>query len=139
MSDRLFTLDEANGALPLVRAIVRDVVRRYAAAKEEIQRLGSLKAAAKTGKLVTLPELQAQDARIELQLNELRRLLDELEEIGCRLRDYEKGVVDFPAAGMDGESFFYWSFRVGEKQIGFWHKESESFEQRHPLDAPAAF
>jgi hypothetical protein len=137
MSDRLFTLEEANGVLPLVRAIVRDAVRRYGCAKEEIRKLGAMRANVKEGHPVTLSELQGQDSRIELQLNELRRLLDELEALGCRLRDYERGVVDFPAAGMDGEHFYYWCWIVGDPTVCHWHREEESFDQRHPVGAPA--
>ncbi|MGH7162329.1 MAG: DUF2203 domain-containing protein [Planctomycetota bacterium] len=138
MSERIFTLDESNQVLPLVRSITRDAVRRYRAAKDEIQALGRLKADRRAGLPVAVDELRAQDARIETHLNELRRLIDELENLGCRLRDYERGVVDFPAAMLDGDQFTFYCWTLGEEQVTYWHREEEGFDQRRLIGAEAS-
>jgi len=138
-TERLFTLEEANRLLPLVRSITRDAIRRYRAVKEEIQALGRLKARRRSGDGVALEDLQRRDAAIEGHLEELRRLVGELEELGCRLRDYEKGVVDFPAASMDGDQFVFYCWMNGEPEVDHWHREAEGFEQRRLMgaDSPA--
>ncbi len=138
-SERLFTLDEANRLLPLVRSITRDAVRRYRAVKEEIQALSRLKARLRGGEFVSTDEVHRRDAAIEQHLEELRRLVGELEQLGCRLRDYEKGVVDFPAATMDGDQFVFYCWMSDEREVDHWHREEEGFEQRRLLraDTPA--
>ncbi|MGQ0613624.1 MAG: DUF2203 domain-containing protein [Planctomycetaceae bacterium] len=138
-TERLFTLDEANRHLPLVRSITRDAVRRYRAVKGEIQVLSRLKARLRGGEVVAVEEVHRRDGAIEQNLEELRRLVAELEQLGCRLRDYEKGVVDFPAATMDGDQFVFYCWMSGEPGVDHWHREEEGFEQRRLLgaDTPA--
>lgn len=136
MKERLFTLEEANHILPLIRSITRDAVRRYRDAKNEIEALELLKTQRRAGIEVPKDSIVAQDARIECHLNELRRLIEEIERLGARLRDYERGAVAFPAAAWD-EGFVYWSWMLGESQVSHCHRAEESFDQRRPVPAPA--
>lgn len=136
-NERIFTLDEANRVLPLVRSITRDAVRRYRTIKNEIQALGRLKADRRAGSGVSLEEIRRLDGSIAAHLEELRRLIGELESLGCRLRDYERGVVDFPAASMDGERFLFYCWMRGETEVSHWHFEEEGFEKRRALDMQA--
>jgi hypothetical protein len=131
MTGRLFTLDDANRALPLVRVIARDAVRRYRDAKAAISTLEKLKSDRRQGHPVPIPELARLDRNIEAHLVELRRLIEELEALGCRLRDYDKGVVDFPAACLQGDSFVFWCWALGEERVEHCHTEDE----RHLLGA----
>lgn len=128
MNGRVFTLAEANRALPLVRAITRDVVRRYAAAKRAIR-------ASEEKRDQSAAELAEHDRRIADELEHLRRLTQELEALGCRLRDFEKGAVDFPAACLGPGHFVYFSWALGEETVSHWRGEEEPFEQRHLVTA----
>jgi len=137
--EKIFTLDEANRILPLVRSITRDAARRYRTIKDEILALGRLKAERRAGRDVSMDEVRRLDASIENHLDELRRLIGELEALGCRLRDYDRGVVDFPAATMDGDQFVFYCWMSGEPEVTHWHREEEGFEHRRLLrvQAPA--
>ena len=137
MDGKLFTLDEANRLLPLVRSITRDAVRRYRDAKRAILDLEGLKARVAARMPVDREELEAQDAAVANHLEELRRLVDELEALGCRLRDYERGVVDFPAATLGDEGFLVYCWALGEQSVRHWHSEQEGFEERRLLETNA--
>jgi len=137
MDGKLFTLEEANRLLPLVRAIARDAVDRYRDAKQAILDLEGLKSRARAGQAVTREDAERQDALVASQLDELRRLVDELEALGCRLRDYERGVVDFPAASVDDEGFLVYCWALGEKQVSHWHSDHEGFEERRLVETGA--
>jgi len=138
MTDRIFTLDDANRALPLVRSIAEDAVRRYREAKSAIRTLEKLKVDKRAGVPVEDRHFAALDAAIEGHLLELRRLIDELEALGCRLRDYERGVIDFPAACLEGPSFVYYCWALGEERVAHWHTEEEGFTDRRLLGAEAS-
>jgi hypothetical protein len=135
MPARLFTLDEANRLLPLVRAIVRDAVAAYRGTKEAIQALQRLK----TPPVAPSAERERQERRIERHLEELRRLVAELEELGCRLRDYETGAVDFPAAALDAQGLFVvYCWAVGDDRVAHWHGEDEGYESRRLVGVEAS-
>ncbi|MHC4134506.1 MAG: DUF2203 family protein [Planctomycetota bacterium] len=135
MQARLFTLDEANRLLPLVRAIARDAVASYRAAKKAIHALQRSKAqpAAPTAEALRL------EHRIETHLEELRRLVAEIDDLGCRLRDYERGAVDFPAAVLDAQGLFVvYCWALGERRVAHWHSEDEGYESRRLVGVAAS-
>jgi len=135
MQARLFTLDEANRLLPLVRAIARDAATTYRATKEAIHALQRLKAppAAPTAEVLPL------EHRIEVHLEELRRLVAEIDDLGCRLRDYERGAVDFPAAVLDAQGLFVvYCWALGERRVAHWHSEDEGHESRRLVGVEAS-
>ena len=135
MHARLFTLDEANRLLPLVRSIARDAVASYRATKDAIRALQRLKAAP----AALAAETARQERRIERHLDELRRLVAELDDLGCRLRDYERGAVDFPAAVLDGQALFVvYCWELGDRRVTHWHSEDEGHESRRPLGVEAS-
>jgi len=138
MDDRIFTLDDTNRVLPLVRVITKDAVRRYREVKLAIRELEKLKNQRRAGMGVPTSDLSRRDAQIEGLLVDLRRLIDELEALGCRLRDYEKGVIDFPAAAMNGEHFLFYCWELGEPAVSHWHSEEEGHAQRRLVEAPAS-
>lgn len=138
MSERIFTLSDANRALPLVRSITRDAVRCYLAAKGEIRSWEALKALHRSGGGASDEDLERKDRRIASLLDELRRLTDELEALGCRLRDVQRGVVDFPAACLGRGHFVYYCWALDEKRVRHWRGEEETFDERHLVEAEAA-
>ena len=129
MKGRLFTLGEANQVLPLVRVITRDAVRRYCAAKDEIRTWEWLRD--QPAGIEAEAALARHDRRVAQHLDELRRLTEELEGLGCHLRDFEHGVVDFPAASLGDGYFVFFCWALGEETVSHWRAEEESFSDRH--------
>ena len=92
----VFTVEDANRSLPLVRSIVTDVAGLWRDLLKAREDYGN-----------SSPEHD----RI---LRELAEYIQELHEIGCHLRDFESGVVDFPAPG---EETCPLTWRLGESEV----------------------
>lgn len=134
---RLFSITDANRMLPLVRSIVRDAVDRYAQVKRAIHLLARLQSAHQAGDPSLAGRIRRQDRRVEALLEDLQASVDELEDLGLRLRDYERGVVDFPAASLDRGQFIFYCWALGEDRVNHWHREAEGFRDRHRCPAAA--
>jgi len=65
-------------------------------------------------------------------LQRMKRLTDELERRGARLRDPRLGLVDFPARRRGREVLLCW--RLGESRVRFWHEVAEGFGGRRIVD-----
>ena len=132
MKGRLFSLSEANDVLPLVRSITRDAVQSYRAAKLAIRSWEWQRSQA-TGD-VPAALMASHDRLISRHLEDLRRLTNELEGLGCYLRDFERGVVDFPAAAMGPDDFMFYCWVLGEDSILYWRGEEEAYADRHVVE-----
>ena len=117
---RRFSLEQANSALPLVRRIVADIVRTHGQAvgcQQELERAGK-----------NLGEAQA---RLETAMNKLEDFVDELTEVGCELKDYQTGLIDFIGRHQGRDVCLCW--RLGEDHIGYWHELDAGFAGRQPV------
>ncbi|MGE0478975.1 MAG: DUF2203 domain-containing protein [Phycisphaerae bacterium] len=123
---RCFTVDQANRALVLVRRIVRDVVDRYAelmVLRSEREDVGQ-----HAGARERVEEL---DRAIEERVDTLNRLQAELSEIGCDLKDYANGLIDFPAEHAGRVVYLCW--RLGEASVTHWHELDAGFSGRRTI------
>jgi len=59
------------------------------------------------------------------------RWMIEITDSGVILRDIRSGLLDFPARKGKVEYFLCW--RLGEKDIDFWHLENDGYQGRRPL------
>ncbi len=125
-SRRYFTLPQANRALSLVRRIVADIIPLHREASARRERMDRLAQAGRTAELVE------QRAALEDEVERLQGLVDELAEIGAQLKDWQMGLVDFPAMHQGREVLLCW--RVGEERIDFWHEPSDGFAGRQPVE-----
>lgn len=123
---RTFTLQSAGDSLVLVRRIVGDVVRDYA----ELLRMRSEKEELMLANL-SPPRLDELRRTIEAKVARLNSLHDELTEIGCQLKDWSIGLVDFPAT-LDGRIVSL-CWQLGEERIGHWHETHEGFAGRREI------
>lgn len=112
-SKTTFSIDEANRTLPLVRSIVSDVADRWCDLVKVRNEYGN-----------SSPEHD----RI---MRELAEYIQELKEIGCHLKDFEHGLVDFPAL-IEGEEVLL-SWRLGEDEISFMSRGEGDEAERVPL------
>jgi len=82
---------------------------------------------------VNVAQAAKRRAEREKALQEARDTLAEMDEIGVQVKDLEKGLLDFPCL-MEGHTVLL-CWKLGEKEIGFWHSADDGFEGRKPLDA----
>lgn len=123
---RFFTLTEANATLPLVSRIVRDVTATYQDLLKAQDRVSALRGEGRT----EAAELE-QDTAAPL-IERLQRLVDELAEVGAQLKDWEKGLVDFPAIHEGREVLLCWL--AGEDSIEYWHELADGFAGRQSIN-----
>ena len=130
MANAPFSPDRANAALPLVRAIVADVVELAGRVAEAT---------------VLYRNLKADPRKPQTELNEARRALgelveqrgaceSELGELGVRLADAARGICDFPSE-IDGQTV-YLCWKLGEERVEFYHAPDAGFAGRMPLPVP---
>jgi hypothetical protein len=134
---KTFTLHEAQTLLPVVEALLRRAQAAGTRAGElemEMQEL-SQRIFMSGGMQVNVAQAAKRHANREKALQEARDTLAEMDEIGVQVKDLEKGLLDFPAV-MDGRDVLL-CWKLGEKEIGYWHTPEDGFAGRKPLDGRA--
>jgi hypothetical protein len=122
---RIWTLDEANAALPEVAELVRRLRTLAGATRQRRERTRGNGAASGNGHAPHRGDAPA----------ELRAVLDDLTERGIVVRDPERGLIDFPARSPTGQDYLL-CFLDGEDAIGWWHWPDAGFAGRTPITAP---
>ena len=120
---RRFTLAQANSALPLVRRIVGDIVRTHGMV---------LKLQTDIEHAATAKDQATVQTRLDESVTRLEDYVDELTDVGCELKDYQVGLIDF--VGRHGSRDVYLCWKLGEEQIGFWHEISAGYAGRQPIE-----
>ncbi len=131
---KLFTVEQANAVLPLVRAITQDLVRLSREVMERRERLALLSG----GRSATAKDLYSEELRqIEEELDkdgeQLEAYVEELRELGVEPKSGVDGLIDFPSQ-MDGRIVFL-CWRLGESEVTHWHELSAGFAGRQSLVA----
>ena len=124
---KLFTIEEANALLPTVRGIVRRVQRAYArvSAAQEQARLAAAGAAHGGGGMEG-------GGNYVLSLSELAETSGELEELGVQIKDYTRGLIDFPTMRDGRVVLLCWQMGEGD-ELEWWHDLEAGFAGRQPL------
>jgi hypothetical protein len=124
---KLFTLEEANALLPTVRAIVGRIQRAYsrvAGAQEDARR-------AAAGAQFGGGGMEG-GSRYVASLAELAESAGQLEALGVQLKDYERGLIDFPSMRDGRVVLLCWQLGEGES-VEWWHDLESGFAGRQPL------
>lgn len=131
---RLFTVEEANATLPLVRAIVTDLVRLSRDVLERRERLLHVRGKRDPDSNDLYSEELAQiEDELEKDSLELATYVDELRAIGVEPKNGLEGIVDFPCQ-MEGRIIFL-CWKQGEPEVLHWHEIDAGFAGRQPLVA----
>lgn len=134
---KLFSVEEANRTLPLVRAIATDLAALSREVAERRERLAVLQSGRDRAAGDPYNDELAQIEE-ELEADNLR-LLDyvrELRELGVEPKNGPEGLIDFPAL-VDGRQV-YLCWKLGEPEVLYWHDLEAGFRGRQSLTAGAA-
>lgn len=131
---KLFTIEQANAMLPLVRAIATDLTSLAREVVERRHRLDVITAGRdlKTGDPYA-DELTHVEAELERDAARLKEYLQELRELGVEPKGAMDGLVDFPAM-LDGRLVFL-CWKLGEAEVAHWHELDAGFAGRRSLVA----
>ncbi|MAE63393.1 MAG: hypothetical protein CMJ18_03905 [Phycisphaeraceae bacterium] len=116
---KYFTIHEANRAVPYVSRVADDISDRYQRAVRIRQQIEHPDPAD------SLDELREQ---YEMLMDELNEFIDELALVGVELKDFERGLIDFPALHERREVYLCW--QRGEDAILAWHEIDSGFSGR---------
>ena len=114
MAKKVFTPSEANKRLPLIRQIVEDILTKG-------RRLKALHL------LEPTPAVEDEEASLS---DEIGKLSQELQELGCQFKDwnFEVGLVDFPSTINDKEVLLCW--KNDEPIVRWYHGYEDGFTGR---------
>ena len=131
---RIFTIEQANAMLPLVRAITGDLSKLAQDVMERRHRLTLLMGGRnfKAGDPYS-DELAQMDAELEQDMHRLQEYVDELQQLGVEAKGAVDGLVDFPCT-LDGR-LVYLCWKLGEPEVLYWHDLDAGFGGRQPLTA----
>ena len=124
---KLFTIQEANALLPSVRAILARIQRAHRALAEYRDEARKAAEAAEQG-----------GGGIEngvayaFVLTELTTHMSELDTLGVQLKDFERGLVDFPSLRDGRVVLLCWQMGEGD-ELEWWHDVDAGFAGRTPL------
>jgi len=126
---QLFTVEQANRTLPLVRKIVEDVVQQHRHWREAILELDLVASSLRAddpGERATMLERAVQS--LAREIDGYKR---ELEDLGIQLKDPRLGLVDFPSEMAGRTVLLCW--RLGEPEVQYWHEIDSGYAGRQPL------
>ncbi len=129
---RLFTLEEANATLPLVRCIMSDVLTLSRRVRHTRFRLKFIGRGGDELACMFANEIRAIERELEQDQRQLDEFVAELEQLGIEPEGLAFGLVDFPTV-RDGQSV-YLCWRYGESRIRYWHTLTGGFVNRQPIE-----
>ena len=130
---RHFTPDEANRLLARLGPMMQELVAQRRALREQQEILAAFQAkAGGNGGVARGREVVAARQAMDRITAQLRQGLQDIQELGCVVKDLDMGLLDFPAVRNGTEVYLCW--RVGEERIDYWHGVDEGFAGRKPLD-----
>jgi hypothetical protein len=131
LDPRIFSLDEAERTLPLVRRIVVDLQHEYALWRAAVGQFELISAGARADEKFPA-EVVAAEREVTALAERVAALFAELEAIGCIAKGIEAGLIDFYALRDDRLVYLCW--RQGEERITHWHDLDAGVDGRRPID-----
>lgn len=129
---RYFNLEQANKTLPLVKAIVQDIVHQSRLVDTLQQRLNRvLSERRKPSDDPYSEELKQSQSELEVEEEKLQGYIDELRKLGVELKSDEIGLCDFRSLKDGREVYLCW--KLGEPEVQYWHEIDAGFAGRRRL------
>ena len=129
-SIRYFTLEEANRTLSYVRPVVSDIVDAYRRWKDGVRRYEVIAANSRSDTGETGEQLALRE-EVEKIARQINVYLEELSSVGCVLKGFDDGLVDFYSRLEGRDIFLCW--KLGEDDIAHWHELDAGVAGRQPL------
>jgi len=129
---RIFTLEEAERTLPLLRRILTDLRTEYRTWQEALGDYELLSGGVRANDEET-EELTAARRAVTQSADRITEYLEEIEAIGCLFKGFDAGLVDFYTLREDRLVFLCW--QVDEMHITHWHEVDAGYAGRQPVDS----
>jgi len=110
------TIEEANKMIPLLKSITEDVKNTWSKILKD---------------RVALESNRDDDSLKEVlntSIDKINGYIREIEELGCFMEEFKRGVVNFPSLYLGRKIFLCWNSE--EDSIKYWHELDESYNER---------
>ena len=134
MSDRTFTLDEAQSLLPVLESLLRTAIdaRKVVAQFDHDQQALQQRIFLTGGMFLDVVPLARKKVERVKAEQRAKDALAEIDSIGVQVKDLDMGLLDFPCE-VEGQTILL-CWRLGEKSVSHWHGVQEGFAGRKPID-----
>jgi hypothetical protein len=134
MSDRTFTLDEAQALLPVLESLLRTAInaKKVMEQVESEQQAVARRIFLNGGTYLDVVPLARRKAERMKAEQRAKDALAEIDSIGVQVKDLDIGLLDFPCQVEGRIVLLCW--KLGEKSITHWHGTEEGFAGRKPID-----
>jgi len=134
MSERTFTLAEAQSLLPVLESLIRTAIdgkNLIESVDTELQAIAH-RVFLNGGTFLNIVQLARRKAEREKAVQRVKDAIAEIDSIGVQVKDLDIGLLDFPCE-VDGRTVLL-CWKLGEKSITHWHGVSEGYAGRKPID-----
>jgi hypothetical protein len=134
MSERTFTLDEAQSMLPILEGLLRTAIDGKELVEEVDTEMQALthRVFLAGGLFLDVVQLARRRAEREKAVRRIKDSIHEIDAIGVQVKDLDMGLLDFPCV-VKGETILL-CWKLGEQGITHWHGLQEGFSGRKPID-----
>lgn len=130
----LFTLEEATELMPIIEPLLREAQMKAAALqqlRQNVERTVQEKSQSNGHRLDQEKDLGEVREASEQLVQNIQRLVTDIQSFGCEVKDVLMGLLDFRA--QRGDKVVYLCWRLGEPKIAYWHELDTGFGGRQPL------
>jgi|SRR2546426_7019354 len=124
---KIFSVEEANSLLPTVRQLVRKIQRAHTqivSYQSEVKQAADYAEQGGGG--------IAGGVAYAAILMQMAGLVSEIEALGVQLKDFSRGLIDFPSLREGRVVLLCWQLGEGDK-LEWWHDVDAGFAGRTPL------
>jgi len=133
MDPKIFSVEEANQLIPKLKLLLeelRSLRDEIESKKVEMDLLEIVGSVSRVGSSEETP-MSEQMEELNRMAGEFNRRLEELEDMGCQVKDLDQGLVDFFSVREGHLVYLCW--KEGEDSIQYWHTLDGGFKGRQPL------
>lgn len=134
MSQRTFTLQEAQVLLPVLKSLLQQAIdgkQLIEKIDSEFQELAQ-RIFLSGGLLVEIGRMALRRTEREKTVQRIKDVLSEIDATGVQVKDLEMGLLDFPCL-VDGKTILL-CWKMGEDKITHWHGTEEGYAGRKVID-----
>jgi hypothetical protein len=127
LAKKYFLIEEAELILPKVEKIIRKVVKLNRA----LDLLSTIEIEVFDDDFENIGKITKANKHFHKLSYDFYHGIEKLEDMGCVVKDYEFGIINFYHQLGSRDIFLCWT--LGEKQISYWHEIEEESSEKKPI------